>query len=248
MINIIAHNLKQLTQNCMRHLFFSFFSLSAICLTQQVHALEASYAHTYEDVSKKNTDQFGLGHTFDSGIMLGVEIKALAREQENGQAGRAFSHDEIYAEKYKLKYIYNVTPRYELTPELELEHKDEANKYKAKLVNTYRITDTQKIYFKYRYELVKYKDEAKPDKHANLFEVAASQSWKRFKLSYLYGYYHADTAIYNKKDTDYKHEVNLSYRATKKWTPYIEIRNESLSSKSKQRQTIFETGIQYRFF
>lgn len=212
------------------------------------HALDISYYHIYEDVSKKNIDQIGIGHTFANNISLAWGIKALAKEQTNGQAGKAFSNDEVYERNYKIKYKYALTNQYDITPEFEYTDKNESNKYKAKITNAYKLNDTQKVFLKYRYETVKYEDPSKADKHVNLTELGFTQTIDRFKLTYAYGYYHADAPIYNNKESDYKHQFTLDYKLSKKLAPYIEIRNESLSSKLKQRQTVFETGLQYTFF
>ncbi|WP_269914702.1 oligogalacturonate-specific porin KdgM family protein [Acinetobacter sp. HY1485] len=230
----------------MRHLLFCL--LGATCLISNAHALDATYYHIYEDVSKKNIDQFGLGHTFKNNITIGWGVKAQANERADGKPGTAFSNDKIYERIYKIKYKYPVTTRYEIAPEFEIADKNESNKYKTKITNSFKFNDKQKIFLKYRYEIVKYDDTKKEDKHVHLTELGATQSVDRFKFTYAYGYYHADAPIYNNKDSDYKHQFTVDYKLTKKIAPYIEIRNESLSSKSKQRQTVFETGVQYTFF
>lgn len=228
----------------MRKLFICLLTL----LASQAYALDVSYSHVYEDYSKKHSDQFGLSHTFSNGITAVAEMKALPQKNQDGSAGNAFSHDEMSEKRYKLKYKYNLTPQIELTPEIEWDDKEDSEKYKARLATSFKFNNTQKIFAKYRYEVVKYTDKNKLGRRVSLIETGFTQTFNRFKITPAYGFYHATSAIYNNKNSDYKYQITVDYQANKKISPYIEIRNESFTSTLKQRQTVFETGVQYKFF
>lgn len=224
------------------------FSLGLIILAPAAHALSISYGHAYEDVTKKNIDILGLEHTFNNNITLGTEWKAVPDAKADGSAGNAFSHENFYEKKFKIKYKYDFNPYYALGPELEYVKKTDGNKYKIKAINDFTLTETDKIYIKLVNEKVDYTN-GKATKKMIYAESGYSKKIDKTKITYEYTYYHGeDSKLFNNKNMDYRHKFNVEYKLSSKLKPYIEIRNESINSKSDKRQTIFETGISYSFF
>jgi len=218
-----------------------------IC-SPSVHALSLSYGHYYEDLSKKNVDVIGLEHTFKNRITLATEWKATPDNQDNGHPGTAFSHEKFYEKKFKAKYKYSFNNYYSAGPELEYANKTDGDKYKAKITNDFNLTNTDKVYVKMVGERMNY-DAKKPSKKILYAESGYTKKIDKTKITYEYTYYHGqDTKLFNNKNTDYRHKFNMEYKLSSKISPYIEVRNESLSSKSDRRQTIFETGLSYTFF
>lgn len=216
-----------------------------ILLSHSTMALEINYEHKYEDISKEHTDELEISHDFASGLGIGTKFKFKPREQENGDAGRFFGHREITEKEFKINYTADITKNFSIEPGFTFALKPGEEKYKPSLKFKYRPFHSTKLSLRYRKEISD-RDE-KATKRMDRVDAEISQSIGDFKLSYTFTGYHANEDLYNNKRTDFEHKVELGYHLTKHLTPFIGVKNVSVSKKTSQRQSEFITGISYEF-
>lgn len=230
----------------MPRLSTAILTLSSLCIFQSAYALEYGYSHTYEDTTHRNSDQMGISHPFGN-VTLGFEIRALAQPHADGTAGNALAHDKIREYHYKMKYRYQATDRLTLTPAIGWDHYHQTERYKTSIGLSYKITPTWQFNTKYRYDY--FYNELRNNFDYYTIENSLYQTIGKFGLTYGYDQYYTDNGImYNNHNTDHKFKFALDYKMTPKFTPYFEIRNESVNRFIAERATNFEAGFSYKFF
>lgn len=209
-------------------------------------ALDLKYAHEYEDLSNEHTDKIQLSHTFENGIGVAVKWKLQPKETADGSAGQAFSNDQLYEHVYKLNYHYDLNDHLELIPTVSWTTKTGGTtKFKPNITLNYSLPQDTKLSLKYRYEEVDYRDSG--SKYGSLVEGGISHKFDRVKVAYKFGYYTSNVNLYDQQKHDYIHKLTVGYKLTKKFAPYVELKNESYSSKSDRRTTSFTLGFNYKF-
>lgn len=217
------------------------FAACAIGFMQHASATEFSYDHQYEDVSKEHIDEIELSHKFDSGFKLAGALKFQPHEQANGDSGTAFDDDRWHESKISAAYTIHLNDNWQLIPGFSWVRKQNAYKYKPSLKLKTAITDDTNASIRYRKEITD--ASGKDNKKVDRVDLGVSHKIEKVTLGYTYTYYHANQNLFDKKQTDYQHEIEADYKLTNTFSPYIAIKNESVSSKTDQRQTEFDVGF-----
>lgn len=217
------------------------FTACAIGFIQHASATELSYEHQYEDVSKDNVDEIELSHKFDSGFKLAGTLKFKPHEQANGDSGKAFHDDRWHESKISASYSIQLNDHWQLTPGVSWSRKQNAYKYKPSLKLKTAITDDTHASIRYRKEITD--ASGKETKKVDRIDLGVSHKIEDVTLGYTYTYYHGNQNLFDKKRNDYQHEIEAAYKLTKTFSPYIAVKNESVSSKTDQRQTEFDIGF-----
>ncbi|CAG8998646.1 MAG: Oligogalacturonate-specific porin KdgM [Candidatus Celerinatantimonas neptuna] len=213
-------------------------------MAAQASAAKISLDHKYEDVSRTHTDEFTLSNHFKFGLKASAELKFQPAEQSNGDSGHAFRDDRWHETKLSFSYPFKLDHQWAIEPGFSWSRKQDEYKYKPSLKIKYALTKQTQFAVRYRDELTDYK--TKSTKQVNRYDVSASHSFGALQVGYEYTYYQGNKNLYNHSRHDYQHEVSASYSLTKKWTPFVEVKNESVSSKSSKRQTEYEVGFSYK--
>lgn len=218
--------------------------LLGLASTSTAYATSFSYAHKYEDVSKGHTDELKLSHGFESGIGASVKLKFSPNDEKSGDAGIAF-HDERWKETaLGVNYSVDINEKLSIEPGFTWARKQDEYKYKPSLSMDYALTPDVELSSRYRYEISDYA--FKETKRVNRFDAGISRKIGQFSLGYTLTLYRANAELYNNRETDYEHAIELKYKASKTFTPFIELTNESVSKHTDQRQTEFEVGFKYK--
>lgn len=208
-------------------------------------ALELNYEHKYEDISKEHTDELELSHSFESGIGIGTKLKFHPVNQTNKNAGNFFDRRKLSEKEFKLNYNQDITDNFSIEPGMAFTLKDDEKKYKPSIKFKYRLFDKTKLSLRYRKEISD--RDKKPTKRVDRIDGKISQKIDKFELSYTLTWYHGNENLYNKKRYNTEHEVDVGYRLTQHFSPYIGVKNEAVSKSSSQRQTEYIVGMNYAF-
>lgn len=228
----------------MKHKHLRLNILLAACsigFMQHAAATELSYDHQYEDVSKDNIDEIELSHKFDSGFKLAGTLKFQPHEQANGNSGTAFNDDRWHESKISAGYTINLNDDWQLTPSVSWTRKQNEYKYKPSLKLKTAITDDTNASVRYRKEITD--ASGKDNKKVDRIDLGISHKIDNTTVGYTYTYYHGNQDLFDKKQNDYQHEIEVDYKLTKALSPYIAFKNESVSAKTDQRQTEFDVGF-----
>ncbi|CAG9295871.1 oligogalacturonate-specific porin KdgM family protein [Celerinatantimonas diazotrophica] len=224
-----------------------FIAIVALGLSTFSHAYATtlSYDHEYEDVSGQHTDEFSIAHKFGFGLKASATVEFEPHEKSNGDAGDIFNDDRWSETKVGLGYPLQINSTWALIPGISLARKHDEYKYKPYLKAKVSLSKDWELSTRYRYEITHYTTDKKTKKN-NRFDIGTSYKINALTLGYTFTYYHANKDLFDNKKTDYENEVTAEYKLTKKWSPYIELKNEAVSSKTDQRQTEYKIGFKYK--
>lgn len=224
---------------------FTAISLPAIILLPLhfAHALDLSYTHTYEDISKQHTEKLEASHRFDSGIGVGTKFKFSPKKKENGDEGDAFDNNKLKEKEFKLNYSANIAPGWALEPGMAWTIKKNEDKYKPSLKLKYRYSSNSKFSLKYSDEISDRR--GKDTKRVNRIDAEYGQKFGAIEITNTLTYFLGNMDLYNKSRSDYEYELDLGYQITQHLLPYISFKNESVDDDTSQRQTEFGVGITY---
>lgn len=229
----------------MRKLKFIATVVLGLSTLSHAYATTLSYDHEYEDVSGQHTDEFSISHKFDFGLKASATVKFEPHEKNNGDAGDIFNDDRWSETKVGLGYPLQINSKWTLIPGVSLARKHDEYKYKPYLKAKVGLSKNWGLSARYRYEITDYSTN-KETKRNNRFDIGTSYKLNALKVGYAFIYYRANKNLFNNKKTDYEHKITAEYQLTKKWSPYIELKNESVSSKTDQRQTEYTIGFNYK--
>lgn len=209
------------------------------------HATSLTYDHSYEDVSQGHEDEIKLSHKFDFGLKLGAELKFTPADKSNGDAGDAFDDDRWHETKISLGYPFKLTSDAKLEPGFSWSRKQDQYKYKPYLKFAYDINNKWDASARYRYEVTDRR--GKETKRQNRVDLATSYQINKFNIGYRLTLYRGHNDLFDNKKMDYAHRIKVSYKLTKSWSPFVELKNKSVDSDSDQRQTEYKVGVKYKF-
>ncbi|MFM2485656.1 oligogalacturonate-specific porin KdgM family protein [Celerinatantimonas yamalensis] len=224
----------------------SILPIIGLSIMSHAYATTLSYDHEYEDVSQAHTDELSISHQFDFGLGTSATLKFTPNDKPNGDSGSAFQDDRWDETKIGLNYPIALSHDWSIIPGVSLSRKHDEYKYKPYLKAKYKITPQLTLSARYRREMTHY-TLGKKTKLQNRYDAGASYKINAFKLSYTFTYYQANTIIFNHEKHDYEHKIDISYKLSKHWSPFVEFKNEAVSSKLSDRQTEYKVGIDYKF-
>lgn len=219
--------------------------LGWVLLCGSAGAVTLDYRHEFTDDDKTNKDRFLITHRFDNGFGFGLE--AMWKNGGNHES-KPFNNMVDSGTESTVSYQYKITDNLNVQPNFVMQSGNTHTGYKPGLYASYKLTDNMAVALRYRWEYIRYTGPTVEDDKVNRADLWLSYKLDKWFFEYNYFYIHSSSRLrYDNKKGDYEHSVKLQYNIDKNWGPYVAILNKSVRSDSKERQTGFRVGFQYKF-
>lgn len=221
-------------------------------ITLATHAVTFDYRHEMNDSGGNNhKDRLLMSHRFANGFGLSLEGKWKGSQDKDKAYHETLSNGtEVVA-----SYVYKINPTFQLEPGFSLDSSSSANNYRPYLRGKVNFDSDVSATLRYRPYFKRNSNNIGTNKQTseNGYNLTAAISWKLFKdyqLDYELDYKHATSAgvlIADNENYAWTHDVKLTYKLDKNWSPYAAIGNVSGSKYTDERQTRYRLGVKYNF-
>ncbi|MBT9184966.1 porin [Pectobacterium punjabense] len=219
-------------------------------------AVTIDYRHEMQDTAKgDHKDRLSISHRFDNGFGISVEAKWKNGEpSSNTTPDKPFHEPVSNGTEVKASYAYKINDTFALEPGLTFESNNTSSTYKPYLTGKVNIIKDLSYSLRYRpYYTRTSGNIGKANTSENGYNLTGTLSYKFLKdfgISYETDYKKSNRANNYQADNEtwkIDHNVKLSYKWDKNWTPYVEVGNVAADKLSDERQTRYRAGIQYNF-
>ncbi|MGO3345195.1 MAG: oligogalacturonate-specific porin KdgM family protein [Marinomonas sp.] len=213
---------------------------SLIVSVQKANSTELTIDHLYRDLDKTTVDEVEIAQHFASGFKLSGTVQFAPENQANGDSGLPFQSERWYETKLKAAYSIHLDKGWVLEPGFSFIRKQNAYKYRPFLKVKKSLNDTTNVAIRYRKEITDKSGDNKKVDHTDLYFI---EDIDKATLAYRYSYYHGNQNLYDHSRHDYEHKIELDYKLTKMFSPYISFANKSVGASYRERQTEVEVGL-----
>lgn len=203
----------------------SLISTSAVAVT-------IDYRHEMQDQSgNTHKDRLLMSHRFANGFGLSLEGKWKGAQDKDKPFNETVSNGtEVVA-----SYVYKINNTFSIEPGFSLDSNSTSNNYRPYYKRTSANINTPKDTSENGY---------------NLTSVISYKIAKDYQLDYEIDYKQANKAgvvLADKENYDWSHDLKLTYKWDKNWSPYMALGNVSGSKNTDERQTRYRVGVKYSF-
>ncbi|CNC81588.1 porin [Yersinia pseudotuberculosis] len=223
----------------------SLISTSAVAVT-------IDYRHEMQDQSgNTHKDRLLMSHRFANGFGLSLEGKWKGAQDKDKPFNETVSNGtEVVA-----SYVYKINNTFSIEPGFSLDSNSTSNNYRPYLRGKAVIVDDLSVSLRYRpyYKRTSANINTPKDTSENGYNLTSVISYKvakDYQLDYEIDYKQANKAgvvLADKENYDWSHDLKLTYKWDKNWSPYMALGNVSGSKNTDERQTRYRVGVKYSF-
>ncbi|EPY5355073.1 oligogalacturonate-specific porin KdgM family protein [Klebsiella quasipneumoniae] len=216
------------------------------------HAVTFDYRHETNDSGGNNhKDRLLMSHRFASGFGLSLEGKWKGSQKKDKVYHETVSNGtEVVA-----SYVHKINDLFQIEPGFSLDTSSSSNNYRPYLRGKANMTNDISATLRYRPYFKRYSNNIGTSKETseNGYNLTSVLSWKFLKdyqVDYELDYKKANSAsviLANNDSYEWVHDLKLTYKIDKNWSPYMAIGNIPGSKVSDERQTRYRVGVKYSF-
>ncbi|PDO86747.1 oligogalacturonate-specific porin KdgM family protein [Kosakonia pseudosacchari] len=215
-------------------------------------AVTFDYRHELNDSGGNNhKDRLLMSHRFANGFGLSLEGKWKGSQNKD----KAYHETVSNGTEVVASYVYKINPTFQIEPGFSLDSSSSSNNYRPYLRGKVNFSNDVGATLRYRPYFKRNSNNigTAKDTSENGYNLTAAVSWKIFgdyQLDYELDYKHATSAgvlIADNENYDWTHDLKLTYKLDKNWSPYIAVGNVSGSKYTDERQTRYRVGVKYNF-
>lgn len=215
-------------------------------------AVTIDYRHEMQDQSgNTHKDRLAISHRFANGFGLSLEGKWKGAQDKD----KAFNETVSNGTEVVASYVYKMDKTFSIEPGFSLDSSSTANNYRPYLRGKANIVDDLSVSLRYRpyYKRTSANINTKKDTSENGYNLTSVISYKiskDYQVDYEIDYKQANKAgviLANNENYDWSHDVKLTYKWDKNWSPYMALGNVSGSKNTDERQTRYRVGVKYSF-
>lgn len=235
----------------MKSKLFVFAITSAISLNAMAVTLD--YRHEMQDtVGNSHKDRLLMSHRFNNGFGLSLEGKWKGYDTKKD---KAFNETVSNGTEVVASYVYKFDKTFSIEPGFSLDSSSNANNYRPYLRAKTNIADGLSFSLRYRPYYKRLNSNIGTQKETaetgyNMTGVVSYNFLKDYQLDYELDYKKTNSAgviLANNDSYEWAHDVKLTYKFDKNWSPYLALGNVPGSKTSDERQTRYRVGIKYSF-
>ncbi|EDV0071423.1 hypothetical protein XZ90_001448 [Salmonella enterica subsp. enterica] len=219
---------------------------SLMVFSSCLQAATIDYRHEYSDRTRINKDRIAIIETLPNGIGFYVDASVKSGGVD-GEKDKFLSDLVTNAIELGASYNYKITDRVTLQPGFIFESGQDTSIYKPYLKVQYNFDSGIYAAGRYRYDYARKTAYHNDDEKTNRFDTFIGYTFDKLKLEYDFTWMDSDKIKYDNKKTNYEHNVALSWKLNKSFTPYVEVGNVAVKTNSDERQTRYRVGLQYNF-
>ncbi|MGM3173191.1 oligogalacturonate-specific porin KdgM family protein [Dickeya lacustris] len=223
-------------------------------------AVTFDYRHEMKDNSKGNhQDRLLISHRFENGFGLSSEVKW--KQSDKDQTPNKVYHEQVSnGTEVTASYLYKFNKMFSTEAGFNLVSDSTTNNYRPYIKGGVSITDNLYYNLRYRPFYKRYSGNIASTNNADTtmkgYTITSTLGYKfldNFTVEYELEYNKNTKAgafgyIADKDNDNFTHDVKLSYKIDKNWTPYVQVANVEDTDKNKgDRQTRYRVGVQYNF-
>ncbi|AKA39131.1 oligogalacturonate-specific porin KdgM family protein [Yersinia ruckeri] len=219
---------------------------SLMVFSSSLQAATLDYRHEYADRTRINKDRIAIIETLPNGIGFYVDASVKSGGVD-GEQDKYLSDLVTNAIELGASYNYKITDRITLQPGFIFESGQDTSIYKPYLKVQYNLDSGVYIAGRYRYDYARKTAYNNDDEKTNRFDTYIGYTFDKLNLGYNFTWMDSNQIKYDNKKTNYEHNVALSWKLNKSFTPYAEVGNVAVKNNSDERQTRYRVGLQYNF-
>ncbi|WP_409308834.1 oligogalacturonate-specific porin KdgM family protein [Pectobacterium sp. B1J-3] len=233
----------------------SLVSLSSMAVT-------IDYRHEMKDTANANhQDRLLISNRFDNGFGLSLEGKwkqsSGDKSDPYNKPNKPYNETVSNGTEVTASYLYKFDKTFSLEGGFNMVTDSNTNNYRPYIKGAVNITDSLYYNLRYRPFYKRYSGNIGTAKDTDMkgYAITSVIGYKlpaNFTIEYEFEYVKNTKAgsfgyIYDNDNDNMTHDVKLSYKFDKNWTPYIQLANVEQDSATDHRQTRYRAGIQYNF-
>ncbi|AJI96240.1 outer membrane beta-barrel domain protein [Yersinia ruckeri] len=219
---------------------------SLMVFSSSLQAATLDYRHEYADRTRINKDRIAIIETLPNGIGFYVDASVKSGGVD-GEQDKYLSDLVTNAIELGASYNYKITDRITLQPGFIFESGQDTSIYKPYLKVQYNLDSGIYIAGRYRYDYARKTAYHNDDEKTNRFDTYIGYNFDKLNLGYNFTWMDSNQIKYDNKKTNYEHNMALSWKLNKSFTPYAEVGNVAVKNNSDERQTRYRVGLQYNF-
>lgn len=229
----------------------SFFILATL-ISASAQAVTFDYRHEIIDsVGNTHKDRLYMSHRFASGFGLSLEGKWKGAQKKDKALHETVSNGtEVVA-----SYVHKFDKTFQLEPGFSLDSSSSTNNYRPYLRGKMNFTEDYSGSLRYRPYFKRYSGNIGTTKNTsengyNLTSVLSVKFLQNYLLDYELDYKKANAAgvrLADNNSYEWSHDLKLTYKLDKNWSPHMAIGNIAGSSTTSERQTRYRVGVSYIF-
>lgn len=224
-------------------------------------AVTIDYRHEMKDTAKgSHADRLLISNRFDNGFGLSMEGK-WAQSGKDTTPNKPFNEPVSKGTEVTASYLYKFDKTFAVEGGLNFVSTTELAQYRPYIKGYVNITDSLYYALRYRAAYNRYSGNIRSTTPAanptttTGYTLTSTLGYKlpaNFTIEYEFEYnkvnksgvagYQFDSDNYNMT-----HDVKLSYKVDKNWTPYVQVANVEQDQTTDHRQTRYRVGVQYNF-
>ena len=233
-----------------QHLMKKYNALSGLAsllaFSAATQAATLDFRHEYADTTRINKDRIAIIETLPNGI--GFYIDASVKSGGvNGEQDKFLSDLVTNAIELGTSYDYKLADNVILQPGFIFESGTDIAIYKPYLKLQYNFDSGVYVAGRYRYDYARKTAYLVDDEKTNRFDTFIGYAYDQLKIEYDFTWMDSDQIKFDNKKTNYEHNVALSWKINKSFTPYVEVGNVAVNKNTDERQTRYRVGLQYNF-
>lgn len=221
-------------------------------------AVTIDYRHEMKDTKGgDHADRLLISNRFDNGFGLSMEGK-WKQHSKDTTPNRPFSEPVSSGTEVTASYLYKFDKMFSVEAGFNMVTTSDTNNYRPYIKGYANVTDSLYGALRYRPFYQRFSNKigtngATTDMTG--YAITATLGYKlpaNFTVEYEFEYGKnnkagSDGYISDKENDNMTHDVKLSYKVDKNWTPYVQVGNVEGSKTTDERQTRYRVGVQYNF-
>ncbi|PWC12655.1 porin [Brenneria roseae subsp. americana] len=229
----------------------SLISLSSMAVT-------FDYRHEMKDTTSANhQDRLLISNRFENGFGLSMEGKWKQSSKDN-TPNKPYNETVTNGTEVTASYLYKFDKVFSLEGGFNLVTDSDTNNYRPYIKGMANITDSVYYGLRYRPFYKRYSNNigsATNPTDMTGYTITSTLGYKlpaNFTIEYEFEYNKNTKAgsfgyISDSENDGMTHDVKLSYKIDKNWTPYVQVANVEGNKTTDERQTRLRVGVQYNF-
>ncbi|MCW2473800.1 oligogalacturonate-specific porin KdgM family protein [Candidatus Symbiopectobacterium sp. NZEC151] len=227
-------------------------------------AVTIDYRHEMKDTAKADhADRLLISNRFDNGFGLSLEGKWKNGEPNDKTVGNRITPNKAYNEpvsngtEVTASYAYKFDKTFGVEAGLNMVSASTTNNYRPYIKGTANVTDSFYAGLRYRPFYQRFSGNIGQNKMTDMtgYTITATLGYKlpaNFTVEYEFEYNKnnkagSDGYLFDNDNYNMNHDVKLSYKVDKNWTPYVQVGNVDYAKTTDERQTRYRVGVQYNF-
>ncbi|MCL2895737.1 oligogalacturonate-specific porin KdgM family protein [Brenneria tiliae] len=228
----------------------SLISLNAMAVT-------IDYRHEMKDTKNANhQDRLLISNRFANGFGLSLEGK-WKQHGNDSTPNKPYNETVSNGTEVTASYLYKFDKVFGLEGGFNMVTDSDTNNYRPYIKGTANITDSLYYGLRYRPFYKRYSGNIGGTAPTDMkgYTITSTLGYKlpaNFTIEYEFEYNKNTKAgafgyIADQENDNMTHDLKLSYKFDKNWTPYVQLANVEGSKNTDERQTRYRAGVQYNF-